>query len=58
MSIGVLSEESIKNNGASVEIPDFTNGKYKHREPVIRGKYCLDEICEDKETPIFADIIV
>ena len=58
MSIGVLSDESIRNNGAPVDIPDFTGGKYKHREPVTLGKYCLDEICEDRETPIFSDIIV
>ena len=56
MSIGALSEESIKNNGASVDIPDFTRGKYKDREPAVLGKYCLAEICEDRETPIFADL--
>lgn len=56
MSIGALSEESIKNNGASVDIPDFTRGKYKDREPAVLGKYCLAEICEDRETPIFPDI--
>lgn len=31
MVISCLSEQSIKNNGQSVEIPDFTNGKYKER---------------------------
>lgn len=31
MAITPLSEESIKNGGEPVEIPDFTNGKYKHR---------------------------
>ena len=32
MSISYLSEISIKNGGAPVEIPDFTNGAYKTRE--------------------------
>lgn len=33
MSIAYLSEKSISLGGASVEIPDFTNGKYKERSP-------------------------
>ena len=33
MAITYLSEISIKNGGAPVEIPDFTNGKYKTRTP-------------------------
>ncbi len=33
MAITYLSEISIKNGGAPVEIPDFTNGKYKTRKP-------------------------
>ena len=33
MSITYLSELSIKNGGALVEIPDFTNGAYKTRKP-------------------------
>jgi hypothetical protein len=53
LSIGCLSAESIKQNGAPVDIPDFTNGKWKDREPVIECKYCLDEIVEDLDTPIF-----
>ena len=53
LSIGCLSAESIKQNGAPVDIPDFTNGKWKDREPAILGKYCLDEIVEDLDTPIF-----
>ena len=47
MCIGVLSEQSISQNGAPVDIPDFTNGKYKNREPIVKSKYCLEEICED-----------
>ena len=53
LCIGCLSAESIKQNGAPVDIPDFTNGKWKDREPVIKCKYCLDEIVEDLSTPIF-----
>ena len=56
LAVGALSEMSIKNGGAPVEFPDFTNGKWQSREPVTRGKYCLDEICEDKDTKIFDDI--
>ena len=33
MSISCLSELSIKNNGAPVEIPDFTSGAWIMREP-------------------------
>ena len=31
MAISCLTEQSIKNNGSYVEIPDFTRGKYKTR---------------------------
>lgn len=31
MCVTALSEESIKNNGAPVKVPDFTNGNYKNR---------------------------
>ena len=47
MAVGALSEESIKNGGAPVAFPDFTRGKWQSREPVEKGKYCLDEIVED-----------
>ncbi len=33
MSIAYLTEQSIAQGGASVEIPDFTNGAYKTRPP-------------------------
>ena len=56
LAIGALSEQSIKGGGIPVEIPDFTNGKWQNREPVVRGKYCLDEICEDRSVKIFDDI--
>ncbi len=34
MSISCLSEESIKNGGSAVKIPDFTRGKWKDRASV------------------------
>ena len=55
LAIGPLSEESIKNGGAPVEFPDFTNGKWKDTTPVNTGKYSLDVVVEDKETPIFPE---
>lgn len=42
MCITALSEESIKNGNISVEIPDFTNGKYKNRTDKSTGRYALD----------------
>ena len=56
MAIGALSEKSIAGGGIPVEFPDFTRGKWENREPVVKGKYCLDEICEDKSVKIFDDI--
>ncbi len=55
LAIAPLSEMSIAKGGAPVEIPDFTNGKYKDREPVVHSKYCLDAVIEDKDTPIFPE---
>jgi hypothetical protein len=34
-SITPLSEESVARDGAMVEIPDFTAGAWKNREPVF-----------------------
>lgn len=42
MCITALSEESIKNGNIPVEIPDFTNGKYKNRTDKSTGRYALD----------------
>lgn len=42
MSITALSEQSIVNGNVPVEIPDFTNGKYKNRTEKSTGKYALD----------------
>lgn len=47
LAVGPLSEQSVKAGGAPVDFPDFTNGKWMNREPVVRGKYCLDEIVVD-----------
>ena len=52
MAIGPLSEMSIAKGGAPINFPDFTRGKWMRREPVARGKYCLDEVCKEPETPI------
>ena len=55
LAIGALSEASIKGGGIPVDFPDFTNGKWQNREPVVRCKYCLDEVCEDNEIKIYTD---
>lgn len=47
MSITCLSEQSIAMGSAPVPIPDFTAGKWIKARPYPRGKYCLDEVCED-----------
>ena len=52
LAIGPLSEMSIKQGGASVDFPDFTNGKWQNREPITEGKYCLDAICVDEDTSV------
>lgn len=52
LSIAPLSEMSIAQGGAAVPVPDFTNGKWFHREPPVFSKYSLDEVCEDPDTPI------
>ncbi len=53
LAIGVLSEQSIANGGAPVEFPDFTHGLWQTDRPVVRGKYCLDEVCVDPNVSIF-----
>ena len=52
MAIAPLSEASIKAGGTPQEFPDFTNGEWQRRDNIARGKYCLDEICTDNETPL------
>ena len=45
MSIGALSEQSVL-TGQTVEIPDFTRGKWINPAPIVEGPYCLDKVCE------------
>ncbi len=52
MAIGPLSEQSIAMGGAPVTFPDFTHGKWMSPEEPLTGKYSLDIICEDPNTPI------
>ncbi len=52
LAITPLSAASIAKGGASVEMPDFTRGRWFNREPAITCKYCLDEVCADPDTPI------
>ena len=53
LAVGPLSEQSIALGGMPVNFPDFTKGKWFCREPIVPGKYCLDAIVEDPDTPIF-----
>ena len=53
LAIGPLSEASVQQGGAPQQFPDFTGGKWENREPLVRCKYCLDEVCEDPETSIY-----
>ena len=55
LAIGPLSEASIAAGSIPVAIPDFTRGKWYRREPAIFGKYSLDLICDDPDTPIFPE---
>jgi predicted dehydrogenase len=45
MCVTALSEQSIALGGAPVPVPDFTLGRWIAREPLVRGRYCLDDIC-------------
>ncbi len=47
MAVTCLSEQSVAMGSMPVPIPDFTNGMWIDREPYRRGKYCLEEVCED-----------
>lgn len=42
MCITALSEQSISQGNTTVEIPDFTQGKYKNRTDHAKGKYSLE----------------
>jgi hypothetical protein len=41
MAITCLSEASIANGGQSIDIPDFTGGKWTYRKPYPKFKYAL-----------------
>lgn len=47
MAITCLSEDSIAMGSMPVAIPDFTAGKWMHREPLHKSKYCVEEIFYD-----------
>lgn len=47
LAVGPLSEKSIQAGGAPIEFPDFTNGKWRSREPALNCKYSLDLIVKD-----------
>ena len=53
MCIAPLSAESVRKNGAPVEIPDFTNGKWANREEPLKCKYSLDEVVRDDSISIY-----
>ena len=44
MAITCLSEDSIAMGGAPVAFPDFTNGMWIDREPLLVSKYSLDAV--------------
>ncbi len=47
MAITVLSEQSVSMGGSVVPFPDFTNGMWIDRAPSRRGKFCLEQICDE-----------
>lgn len=47
MVITCLSEQSAAMGGAPVPVPDFTDGYWIEREPIERGRYCVDDVCEE-----------
>ena len=47
MSITPLSEQSVAMGSMPVAIPDFTNGRWCRREPYHRGRFCLEDVCEE-----------
>lgn len=52
LAIGPLSEMSIANGSVAVSVPDFTNGRWFRRNDPNTGKYSLDVIVSDPDTPI------
>lgn len=54
LAIGPLSEMSLAQGSQPVSIPDFTRGRWFRRENELHeGKYSLDKIVCDPDTPIF-----
>ena len=47
MAVTALSEQSIAMGSMPVPFPDFTKGMWIDREPVRRGIFCLDEVCNE-----------
>ena len=47
MAITPLSEESVAMGSLPVAIPDSTDGRWINRNDVVRGQYCLDDVCEE-----------
>ena len=47
MAVTCLSEQSIAMGSHPVAFPDFTDGMWIDREPYIRGRYCLDDVCTE-----------
>lgn len=52
LSIAPLSQMSLEQGSIPIPVPDFTRGKWKNREPIVEGKYCLDKVCVDKKTKL------
>ncbi|MBQ9802562.1 MAG: Gfo/Idh/MocA family oxidoreductase [Clostridia bacterium] len=52
LAIGALSEQSMEQGSVPVEFPDFTNGKWQNREPVVECKFCLDAIVKDDNVSV------
>jgi len=44
MVVTCLSEQSVAMGGVPVPVPDFTNGLWVDREPMVDGKFCLEEV--------------
>ena len=55
LAVGPLSAQSIALGGAPVLFPDFTHGKWERPAAPHTGKYSLDVVTEDPDTPILMD---
>ena len=47
MAVTCLSEQSIAMGSAPVEVPDFTRGRWMHREKREGDIFSLDQVCEE-----------